>query len=380
MAAVLLADDSAKPVLSMGDAVGLLPEKYRPDAVKALGIAEGNQAELIKAIERTAPGDREGLAFLLVNMPERDLTSIKADLLVDDVAYAYRARKAVSWGKALPEELFFNDVLPYANVNEKRENWRKDFYEKFLPAVKDCKSPGEAALVLNKFVFQTTKVKYHPTKRPKPDQSPSESCAAGYASCTGLSILLVDACRAVCIPARFAGVPEWTNADGSGGGNHSWAEVWDRQWNFVGASESNQLNQTWFNANAARSDGTQPERRIYAASYAPTGTSFILVWAPENKDVPAIDVTPFYTRRASLTLQVLDNPAGRPQTVHLAIRRGGNLVAGDAGHSSFQFDLARGEKYTAEITAGNQEPIIREFTVPSKGSDVQLFLSAEDRK
>jgi len=355
--------------------VNLLPEKYRPDAVKALGAAEKNQPELIRAIQRVAPEERPGMAFLLVNMPERDLTSLKADLLVENVDYAYRARSAAPWGKAVPDELFFNDVLPYVNVNEKRENWRKDFYDKFFPAVKNCHSPGEAAMLLNKLVFETTKVKYHPTKRPKADQSPSESCAAGYASCSGLSILLVDACRTVCIPARFVGIPEWTNADGSGGGNHSWVEIWDRQWNFLGASEGGPLNKTWFNANAARSDASKPERRIYAASYAPTGTSFILVWAPENKDVPAIEVTPFYTRRASLKIEVLDRPGGQPQTVRLAIRRGGKLVASDAANTSFQFDLARGEKYSAEISVGDQRPVVREFTAPSEGADVKLILS-----
>lgn len=35
--------------------------------------------------------------------------------------------------------------------------------------------------------------------------SPSQVIAAGYASCTGLAIFLVNACRAVGIPARVAG-------------------------------------------------------------------------------------------------------------------------------------------------------------------------------
>ena len=40
-------------------------------------------------------------------------------------------------------------------------------------------------------------VRYHARKRPKPDQSPYESIDAGFASCTGLSVLLIDACRSV---------------------------------------------------------------------------------------------------------------------------------------------------------------------------------------
>jgi hypothetical protein len=367
----LAAADSGTAALSIVDAVKLLPEKYRPDAVKALGAAEQNQAELIEAIRRVPPKEREAIAFLLAHMPAGDLTTFKADLLVENIDYAYRARQAVSWGRDVPDELFFNDVLPYANLNERRENWRKDFYERFLPVVKDCRTPGEAALVLNHAVFETLKVKYHPTKRPKPDQSPSESCAAGYASCTGLSILLADACRAVCVPARVVGVPEWTKTPG----NHTWVEAWDRQWNFIGASELGPFNQTWFAGNAAQADGSKPEHRIYAASFAPTGTPFPLVWAPANKDVPAFDVTPFYTQRTKLTFQVFDKPDGQPQTVRrLAIRRGGALVASDTNNSSFQFDLARGEKYTAEMTAGDEKPVVREFTATSDGATVKLTL------
>lgn len=47
-----------------------------------------------------------------------------------------------------------------------------------------------------------------------PDQTPeimsvAQVLAAGYASCTGLSIFLVAACRAVGIPARVAGALAW---------------------------------------------------------------------------------------------------------------------------------------------------------------------------
>jgi transglutaminase-like putative cysteine protease len=43
----------------------------------------------------------------------------------------------------------------------------------------------------------------------------------------------VDACRSVGIPARVAGTPMWTNMRG----NHTWVEVWDRDWHFIGAAE-----------------------------------------------------------------------------------------------------------------------------------------------
>ena len=70
--------------------------------------------------------------------------------------------------------------------------------------IADAKSPGEAAQMLNRKIFPYFKVKYD-TTRLRPDQSPTESIASGKATCTGLAILLVDACRAAGIPARVAG-------------------------------------------------------------------------------------------------------------------------------------------------------------------------------
>ena len=367
------ASQPAQEATSLIDAVNMLPVKYRPGAVKALGAAEKNQGELIKAIVKCPAAHREAMAFLLVNMPPDDLTSLKADFLLDNVDYAYRARQAVPWGKALPDELFFNYVLPYANLNERRDNWRKDFFDRFRSVVKDCKTPGEAALALNKAVFPTLNVRYHPTKRPKPDQSPYESTTAHYASCTGLSIMLADACRALCVPTRTVGT-QWTKV----GGNHTWVEVWDRQWNFVGAAEPAKLNHTWFFANASQADPTLLIHRIYAASYAQTGKYYPLVWLPYDEDVPGTDVTAFYTRRGTLKLEILDKPGGQPQTVGLHLRHAGDLVGIGKNDSKFQFDVARGEKYVAEITPAGGHTIVRKFTFPLTGDkDVLLYTTNE---
>src|SRR5262249_39184729 len=151
---------------------------------------------------------------------------------------------------------------------------------------------------LNKAVFEKTGVRYHPTKRPKPDQSPYESIDAQFASCTGLSIMLVDACRAVGVPARVVGT-QWTNT----AGNHTWIEVWDRQWNFLGAAEPGPLNHTWFEGNAKAADGTKPDKKIYAASWLKTGVEWPLIWAPWYKDAAAYDVTPFYTARVPVEIK-----------------------------------------------------------------------------
>jgi predicted esterase len=264
-----------------------------PAAVEeALARAGKNRPELEKALN-TAPADqRPGMAFLVANMPERDLQALRADFLLENVALAYKARKEAPWGANIPEEIFLDNVLAYANIDESRDPWRKELYELCMPLVKECKTPGEAAQVLNKLVFTKLKVKYS-TQRKKPNQSPRESLETGLASCTGLSILLSDACRSVAVPARLVGTPLWSNKSG----NHTWVEVWDNGWHFTGACEydAKGLDRGWFVGNAAQAKKDSPEHAIYAASFRKTRVAFPLVWAPGRKDVYAENVTDRYT-------------------------------------------------------------------------------------
>ena len=93
------------------------------------------------------------------------------------------ARKEAPWGARIPEDVFLNDVLPYANIDEARDPWRKKLYELCMPLVKDCKTPAEAARKLNGAVFTKLKVRYS-TQRKQANQSPKESIEQGLASCT----------------------------------------------------------------------------------------------------------------------------------------------------------------------------------------------------
>jgi hypothetical protein len=91
--------------------------------------------------------------------------------------------------------------------------------------------------------------------------------AENMATCTGLSIILTDAFRAVGIPSRLAGTAMWTNFKG----NHTWSEVWvDNQWQFI-EYYPDTLNKSWFLADAGKADPNNMLHWIYAASYKPTG-------------------------------------------------------------------------------------------------------------
>ncbi len=335
----LAADDGA-------EAIARAAERYRARLAEALAEAGANRAELVAALRTVRPEHREAAAFLIAHMPSRDLTSLSRGFLVENIELACKARAEMPWGKGVPDELFLNDVLPYASINERRDRWRPDFYRRFAPVVRDCKTPGEAARKLNRTIFKTLGVQYHATKRPKPDQSPLESVAAGYASCSGLSVLLIDACRAVSIPARFVGTPRWVKKRG----NHSWVEAWDgRCWRFLGAAEPGPFDQTWFVARAREADPSRPEHRVYAASFRRTPTWFPLVWDLKVRYVRAVDVTPFYTARRAVRFQVLDQPGGRPVAARLTLRLDGRLAAQAEVHEPVELIVAGGRTYDAAI-------------------------------
>lgn len=277
-----------------GAAQAQAPSTPWPEAIqKSLIRAGANQTQIEEAIRKTPSGQRAAMEFLVRYMPSKDLQTLSAEFLRSEVDLAMKVRSQTPYGKQIPTKIYLNNVLPYVNVSETRESWRLKFQQQFLPLVKKAKTPGDAALILNKTIFGMVKVRYS-TQRKRADQSPSESMKIGMASCTGLSILLTNACRAVGVPARLAGIPNWANKNG----NHTWVEIWDKGWHFVGAAEpSGQgLNHAWFQGDAALAKADNPKHSIYAVSYRHTGTRFPMVWAPQDKSIHAVNVTHRYTK------------------------------------------------------------------------------------
>lgn len=323
--AVAVINAMTAPLIAEPSARGADAADWAKAAAQAIEQAGTNAEELRSAIERTPEGQRAGMRFLIAHMPKRDLESLKADFLVENVDYAYQARAAAPWGKTIPEEVFFNDVLPYANINERREPWRKELYERFFPMVKDAGSAGRAAAILNQNIFKVLNVRYS-TKRPKADQSPMESIRAGLASCTGLSVLLADACRASGIPARLVGTPLWSDMSG----NHTWVEVWDNGWHFTGAAEptGDALDQAWFLHRSSAAQRDHPAHAIFAVSFKPTPQRFPMVWARNVRDVYAVNVTDRYVSQAKplpegharVMIRVLDRPNGQRVAARIAVR------------------------------------------------------------
>src|SRR5690242_4582799 len=82
------------------------PTAWWPLAVEArLSGAGANRAELLDALRRVPVRQRDGMAFLVANMPERDLRSLSAAFLLDEVERAYLARAEAPWSKLVPDEV-----------------------------------------------------------------------------------------------------------------------------------------------------------------------------------------------------------------------------------------------------------------------------------
>ena len=243
-----------------------VPKFYNTLLDSAFIKAGENAVELQTALKEVPKEQKEGMAFIISYMPKRDLTTLTAAFLLENSEYAYKAREKYSWCAALPDSIFFNEVLPYANISETRDPWRKDFFERFSKYVDDKDNMVDAIFAIARPINKEVKVEYN-TKRSKVDLSPKQAMAENMATCTGLSIILTDAFRSVGIPSRLAGTAMWTNFKG----NHTWSEVWvDDQWQFI-EYYPDTLNKSWFLADAGKADPENMLHWIYATSYKPTG-------------------------------------------------------------------------------------------------------------
>lgn len=329
-----------------------VPKEYHALIDRTIATAGDNAKELKKALKEVPRNEREGMAFLISYMPERDAKSLSADFLLENVEYAYKARAEFPWAKEVPDSVFLNDVVAYANLNENRESWRKDFYERFKKYVAPCKTMREAIDSVNKNVRNELLVDYN-TKREKPDQAPYESMRQHMASCSGLSILLTDAFRAVGIPSRVAGTPAWHDDRG----NHNWNEVWiDGQWRFTEYYPSDDLDQSWFLTDAGKAIKEDVRKAIYAASFKPTGCYFPLVWDENIRYVHAENVTDRYTSlyRAQLSATPAD---GSHVALRVMVFRDKDHAEASGDRVATNLDVFKGEKqlYGGRSTGATQD-------------------------
>lgn len=282
-------DSFESPQTPTEKAMALLPQEYRMQVMDALVRSGANAGELMKAILELDSEKRVALAFLLANMPGKDLKSLTADFLISNVKYAFKARQALPYNRNVPEDVFLNYVLPYVNAIERRDNWRADFYDRFIDTALKNHTVEETAVDLNAKIYQGFNLEFTEIDFHKIIYSPYESIKKNIVSCAEASLMFVNACRAVGIPARMVFLPRWIHFKGG----HVWLEVYDNgQWHYINSYDPSRFDDTWFALHASKTDMSRPEHRIYASSFRRTGIH--VLYGP---DVSFIDVTDRYVSK-----------------------------------------------------------------------------------
>jgi hypothetical protein len=251
----------------------------------------------------------EATSFLMKNMPSWDRmnnATIVDGVIVSTVNMSLSARMNHPWAAAVPREIFNNFVLPYANVNEARTDWRTHISAKLLPFVHNASfvasSSLEAGSIINSVMWSALSVHTGKSITFKSEQTPAifdpmSTIVFGYASCTGISILYVDALRSIGVPARIAGTPAWNGKVSNG--NHNWVEVWSgSEWQFIegrpagpGETFSNPCDKWFCNKGKFGSDGST---RVFAPQFEHTDVTYPLAWDLRNKEIPGVDRTDYY--------------------------------------------------------------------------------------
>jgi len=333
VALLILGSYPASRAETRAEVLARVPPQWRSDVGRVLDLAaaEWNDGELIAALEAYPAGTarHRAVCFLIANMDKHlyveyvnpsdplnpfgpededidwareyvwDYSTMTAELLIENVEWAFLARETFAWCRSLPEDIFFEYVLPYRSTQEPLHSWRPALYEQYAPTTQGLGTAldvTEAVNACNTQIFHFDSLYYrHPEDRDIPTL-----LACGVGRCEDMSNISNYSLRAVGVPTTSDFTPRWPKGDN----NHAWNAVWSggRWYTFMGCEAG--AEPVW---DAIKN---RPFAKVYRESFsadpimgpAPDGTQ-----PPRLMRVAAIDVTPEYTRVSDVSLRV-DNP------------------------------------------------------------------------
>ena len=242
-----------------------------------------------------------------------DVDGLDVGIVSVGVNASMDAKTKYPWAHDISSTMYYEYNAAYCVVNEARNNWRPLVASYAQPLVEGLLENAEAGeeVTISDVVNVVNKGLWgamgHNKKSPiyfKAGQTPLifdalSTYAFGYASCTGISILFVNALRAVGLAARLAGTPKWHSDPTQG--NHNWVEVFDgKEWRIIEglpAAEGEILEDpcsVWFCNKEHFTNGTT---HIYASRFDKfdADTYYHAAWDVRNKDIPGEDRTGWYT-------------------------------------------------------------------------------------
>ena len=262
----------------------------------------------LSILDTLCRAEKEAMQFLYAYMPYSDLADYTPDFFLDQVRYAFNARKQMPWGKTIPEDIFRHFVLVYRVNNENLDTARMVFYRELKDRVKDL-TMEEAALEVNHWCHEHVAYRAADART----SAPLATMRTSLGRCGEESTFAVTALRAVGIPARQCYTPRWAHCDD----NHAWVEVWvanpdgkGGEWKFLGACEPDpELNMGWFSVPSTRclmvhskafgryhgDEEVVKQTALYSelnllSHYAPTRRVTATVYDPDGKPLPGATV------------------------------------------------------------------------------------------
>eukprot|EP00798_Chlamydomonas_sp_ICE-L_P024829 gene24829-10482_t len=126
---------------------------------------------------------KECMAYIQKWLPDMDKGVLTPDQLKLNIDLALAMG---TWAREVPWKIFLNFVLPHANLDEPRDDWRHEFVKHLAPLVSDAgvHSLAEAVHLINKHVWGIWGITFRAGQTPE-IMSPSQVIEHGYASCTG---------------------------------------------------------------------------------------------------------------------------------------------------------------------------------------------------
>jgi hypothetical protein len=313
------------------DAVEYLRRNIMPFDVPntlTLGFPPGAEEARGAGVLR-AESDLDGGRQSVQRREQVELPDGLSDGIVNQTVHlALQTKMEYAWADIVPRQIFMEYILSFCCTNEARTNWRPLFttvVKRIIDANMNVEQKGndqgveDVVTSISKNLWSAlssdpTKPIHFVAGQTPLIFDPMSVIAYGFASCTGMSIVLVFALRAAGIPARLVGTPAW-NGDVDKG-NHNWVEVWTPtsccdggeeaaaregenvrgEWRILegdGDSLDKDPCERWF-CNAGRFDG---DTQVYAARLdrSLADCSYPLAWDAQNWDVPGEDRTSYYT-------------------------------------------------------------------------------------
>jgi len=296
--------------------------------------ADDNEDTRCDLVESLDNAKKQAVIYLRKNVMEFDLPKLEtlgfaSDSSVDvdglsfgiiqpTVQLAMDAKKTYPWTDQLPQSIFWEYVMNYANTNEARTNWRPFLTPKVQSTLSNHTPPANSVAdvvqILNTHIWTEIAPRHAESIVFVSGQTPlifdpMSVLTFGYASCTGLAILFTNILRCAGVAARVVGTPAWMGQPSQG--NHNWVEVYDNdnsEWKFLEPSPSaggvDTLDKDpckrWF-CSKERFNYSNQTSKVYAArlDQHSADTYYPLAWETSSTDVPGVDRSLYYANVCS---------------------------------------------------------------------------------